>query len=147
VAGPRASAEVRILTPADAPLLERIAEGVFDHAVQSRLVAEFLDDPRHSLSVAIADDLIVGMASGVRYVHPDKPSELWINEVGVSPDYQRRGLAKRIVAELLAEGRRQGCREAWVLTDFENEAARATYRSAGGVESGPQLMVTFPLVY
>ena len=147
MAGPRASAEVRILTPADAPLLERIAEGVFDHAVQSRLVAEFLDDPRHSLSVAIADDLIVGMASGVRYVHPDKPSELWINEVGVSPDYQRRGLAKRIVAELLAEGRRQGCREAWVLTDFENEAARATYRSAGGVESGPQLMVTFPLVY
>ena len=146
MAGPRASAEVRILTPADAPLLERIAEGVFDHAVQSRLVAEFLDDPRHSLSVAIADDLIVGMASGVRYVHPDKPSELWINEVGVSPDYQRRGLAKRIVAELLAEGRRQGCREAWVLTDFENEAARATYRSAGGVESGPQLMVTFPLV-
>ena len=146
MADPRASAEVRILTPADAPLLERIAEGVFDHAVQSRLVAEFLDDPRHSLSVAIADDLIVGMASGVRYVHPDKPSELWINEVGVSPDYQRRGLAKRIVAELLAEGRRQGCREAWVLTDFENEAARATYRSAGGVESGPQLMVTFPLV-
>jgi ribosomal protein S18 acetylase RimI-like enzyme len=85
------------------------------------------------------------MASAVRYVHPDKPSELWINEVGVSPRYQRRGLAKRILAELLAEGRRQGCREAWVLTDFDNAAARATYRSAGGVESGPQLMVTFPL--
>ena len=140
-----ASAEVRILTPADAPLFERIAEGVFDHAVQERLVAEFLSDPRHSLAVALADGLIVGMASGVRYVHPDKPPELWINEVGVSPDYQRRGLAKRIVAELLAEGGRQGCREAWVLTDFDNEAARATYRSAGGVESGPQLMVTFSL--
>jgi ribosomal protein S18 acetylase RimI-like enzyme len=145
VADPQASAEVRILTPADAPLFAHIAEGVFDHAVQARLVEEFLADPRHSLSVAIDDGQIVGMASGVRYVHPDKPSEFWINEVGVSPDYQRRGLAKRIVAELLAEGRRQGCREAWVLTDFDNEAARATYRSAGGVESGPQLMVTFPL--
>jgi aminoglycoside 6'-N-acetyltransferase I len=140
-----ASAEVRVLTPADAPLFAHIADGVFDYAVQERLVAEFLADPRHSLSVAIADGLIVGMASGFRYVHPDKPSELWINEVGVAPDYQRRGLAKRIVAELLAEGRRQGCREAWVLTDFDNEAARATYRSTGGVESGPQLMVTFPL--
>jgi ribosomal protein S18 acetylase RimI-like enzyme len=141
-----ASAEVRVLTAADAPLLfEHLAEDVFDHAVQERLVTEFLNDSRHSLAVAIVDGLIVGMASGVRYVHPDKPSELWINEVGVAPDYQRRGLAKRIVTELLAEGRSQGCREAWVLTDFDNEAARATYRSAGGIESGPQLMVTFPL--
>jgi ribosomal protein S18 acetylase RimI-like enzyme len=145
MAEPQASAEVRVLTPADAAQFERIAEGVFDHAVQARLIDEFLADARHSLAVAIADGMIVGMASGVRYVHPDKPSELWINEVGVSPDYQRRGLAKRIVGELLAEGRRQGCREAWVLTDFDNAAARATYRSAGGLESGPQLMVTFPL--
>jgi ribosomal protein S18 acetylase RimI-like enzyme len=139
------SAEVRVLTPADAPLFERIAEGVFDHAVQERLVAEFLADPRHSLSVAIADGQIVGMASGVRYVHPDKPSELWINEVGVSPDYQRRGLAKRIVAELLDEGHRQGCHEAWVLTDEVNGPARALYASVGGEESLGVVMVTFPL--
>ena len=145
MADPGASAEVRILTPADASLFERIAEGVFDYAVQERLVAEFLADPRHSLAVAIADGLIVGMASAVRYVHPDKPPELWINEVGVSPDYQRRGLAKRIVAELLAEGRRQGCGEAWVLTDDVNGPARALYASAGGQETLGVVMVTFPL--
>ena len=145
MADPGASAEVRILTPADASLFEHIGEGVFDHAVQERLVAEFLADSRHSLAVAIADGLIVGMASGVRYVHPDKPSELWINEVGVSPEYQRRGLAKRIVTELLAEGRRQGCREAWVLTDEVNGPARALYASAGGEETLGVVMVTFPL--
>jgi ribosomal protein S18 acetylase RimI-like enzyme len=140
------SDEIRILTTADAPLFARIADGVFDHAVQQRLLTEFLADPRHSLSVAIVDGQIVGMASGVRYVHPDKPSELWINEVGVAPDYQRRGFAKRIVAELLAEGRRQGCREAWVLTDYDNVAARATYKAAGGADHPtPQLMVSFRL--
>ena len=138
--------DVRILTPADAPLFAHIAEGVFDHDVQPRLLEEFLNDPRHALSVAIADGLIVGMASGVRYVHPDKPSELWINEVGVAPAYRRRGYATRIVAELLAEARRQGCQEAWVLTDYDNAAARATYRSAGGEDHPtPQLMVTFRL--
>src|ERR1700722_5223564 len=137
------SVEIKVLTKDDAPALQRVADGVFDDPVNPALTAEFLADPRHALCVAIEDGQIVGMASGVRYVHPDKPSEFWINEVGVSPDYQRRGLAKRIVTELLAEGRRQGCREAGVLTDFDNEAARATYRSAGGVESGPQLMVTF----
>lgn len=145
MADPQASAEVRVLTLADAPLLSRLADGVFDYEVKPALAEEFLADPRHSLAVAIADGLIVGMASGVRYVHPDKPSELWINEVGVSPDYQRRGLAKRIVGALLAEGRRQGCGEAWVLTDHDNTAARALYKSAGGVESDAGLMVTFPL--
>jgi ribosomal protein S18 acetylase RimI-like enzyme len=145
MADPGASAEVRVLTPADAALFEHIAEGVFDNAVQERLLTEFLADPRHSLAVAIADGLIVGMASAVRYVHPDKPSEFWINEVGVSPDYQRRGLARRIVTELLAEGRRQGCSEAWVLTDEVNGPARALYASAGGEESLGVVMVTFPL--
>jgi ribosomal protein S18 acetylase RimI-like enzyme len=142
---PGVSAEVRVLTPADAPLFERIADGVFDHGVQERLVSEFLNDSRHSLAVAIADGLIVGMASGVRYIHPDKPSELWINEVGVSPDYRRQGLARRIVDALLAEGRRQGCREAWVLTDADNGPARALYASTGGQESLGVVMVTFPL--
>jgi len=140
------SDEVRILTPADAPLFDHLDDDVFDHAVQPRLLAEFLGDPRHTLAVGLVDGQIVGMGSAVRYVHPDKPSELWINEVGVSPNFQRRGLAKRIVAELLAEGRRQGCREAWVLTDYDNVAARATYKAAGGVDHPtPQLMVSFQL--
>ena len=37
------------------------------------------------------------------------------------------------------------CSEAWVLTDEENLAARAAYRSAGGKETSGVVMVTFPL--
>lgn len=139
------SGEVRVLTLADAPLLERVAEGVFDNPTDPALTREFLADPRHRLSVAIADGMIVAFASGVRYVHPDKPAELWINEVGTAPAYQRRGLGKRVVAALLASARAEGCREAWVLTDDDNLPARALYRSAGGDEGVPQLMVTFQL--
>ena len=29
------------------------------------------------------EEQIVGFASAVHYVHPDKPPELWINEMGV----------------------------------------------------------------
>lgn len=134
-----------MLTAADAPLFEHIAEGVFDYPVQPALVAEFLADPRHALSVAIADGMIVGMASGVRYIHPDKPSELWVNEVGVAPAYQRRGFARRILDALLAHAKREGCGEAWVLTDDDNVAARALYRAAGGDDGSPQRMITFRL--
>ena len=140
------SVEIRVLGPADAALLQgHVADDVFDHAVDPQLAQEFLNDPRHSLCVAIDDGVVVGMASGVRYVHPDKPSELWINEVGVAPTHQRRGLAKAILAELLAHAKREGCHEAWVQTDADNAAARALYAAAGGEETLGLVMVTFPL--
>jgi len=133
--------EVRILTADDLEVLDR----VFDYAVQPALASEFLNDPRHYLCVAIDDGVVVGMASGVRYVHPDKPSELWINEVGVSPAYHRRGIGKAILAELTERAREIGCSEAWVLTDDDNVAARALYKAAGGFEQTGVVMVTIPL--
>jgi ribosomal protein S18 acetylase RimI-like enzyme len=139
------SVEIKVLTANDASLLERVAEGVFDDPVQPRLTAEFLADARHAICVAADSGTIVGFASAVRYVHPDKPSELWINEVAVAPSHQRRGLAKAILAQLLAFAKSQGCREAWVLTDEVNGPARALYASAGGEESLGVVMVTFPL--
>jgi aminoglycoside 6'-N-acetyltransferase I len=139
------SVEIRMLIPADAPLLLNAAEGVFDHAVVPGLSAEFLADPRHALCAAIEDGRVVGFASAVRYVHPDKPSELWINEVGVAPTHQRQGLAKAILSELLAFAKHEGCGEAWVLTDDDNAPARALYAAAGGEETTGVVMVNFRL--
>ena len=48
---------------------------------------------------ALDAGVIVGFASGVHYVHPDKPAELWINEVGVAPTHQRQGIGRRLIAE------------------------------------------------
>jgi aminoglycoside 6'-N-acetyltransferase I len=138
--------DVRILTSADAAVLEHIADGVFDEPVIPAMAREFLDDPRHVICVAIEDGVVIGFASGVRYVHPDKPSEFWVNEVGVAPSHHRRGAGKAIMSALLAHVRADGCREAWVLTDEDNTAARALYRAAGGWEKPAGLMVTFDLV-
>lgn len=135
---------IRLLASADATALRKVADGVFDNAVDSALAAEFLADPRHHICVAIEAGVVVGFASAVHYVHPDKPSELWINEVGVAPAFQHRGLAKVILQELHRHARSLGCAEAWVLTDEDNAPARALYRSVGGRES-PQLMVSFDL--
>jgi len=137
--------EVRILTSGETAVLGRVAEGVFDNPVDPALAAEFLADPRHAICVAIEDGVVIGFASGVRYVHPDKPSEFWINEVGVAPAFRRRGAGKAVVAGLIAHAKAQGCREAWVLTDEDNVAARAMYRSAGGAETPAGLMVTYVL--
>jgi len=136
--------EIRILDPGDQAILHNVAPGVFDDAVDPILVAEFLRDHRHHLAVAIDHGQVVGFASGVHYVHPDKPSEMWVNEVGVAPSHQGRGLAKAIMRTLLQHARRLGCREAWVLTDRSNSAAMGLYAATGGKEAPrEQVMFTF----
>lgn len=128
--------EVRVLGDGEAHALDRVAPDVFDQPIRPELAAEFLSDSRHHIAVAIEDDVVVGFASGVHYLHPDKPPELWINEIGVAPTHQRQGIATRVLEALLARGRELGCREAWVLTERDNEAAVALYASAGGLEWG-----------
>src|SRR5262245_47784360 len=96
--------EVSVLRAGDEHILSNVAAGVFDRAVDDTLLMEFLRDPRHHLCVAIEDGTVVGFASAVHYVHPDKPPQLWINEVGVSPSHQGRGIAKAVLKALLAVG-------------------------------------------
>jgi ribosomal protein S18 acetylase RimI-like enzyme len=139
-------AEIRVLGPDDEAVLTRVAPGVFDHDVDPVLSDEFLRDPRHHLAVALESGTVVGFASGVHYVHPDKPAELWINEVGVAPTHQRQGLGRKLLQALFARGRELGCREAWVLTSPANGAAVRLYEAVGGVDMvDPPVMFTFRL--
>lgn len=138
--------EVRVLGPEGATVLDRVADGVFDNAVDVALAGEFLTDSRHHLAVAVEDGVVVGMASAVDYVHPDKPRELWINEVGVATSHRGRGVATRLLQALFERGRQRGCREAWVLTNRSNGPALQLYRSAGGVRGeSDTVMFTFRL--
>lgn len=137
---------VILLGPGDARILERVAPEVFDRALDARLTAVFLADPRHHLAVSLDEDTVVGFASAVHYVHPDKPAQLWINEVGVAPSHRRRGIGRDLLRTLLRTGAALGCREAWVLTQPDNEAALGLYRAVGGVEApGGSVMLSLPI--
>lgn len=125
---------IRILTEADASMLENVADDVFDHDVKPNFAKEFLTDPRHHIAVAIIDDAVVGIATAVHYIHPDKPPELWINETGVAPKFHRQGIATELMKALFVHGRSLGCTQAWLGTEIENTAARALYTSLGGDE-------------
>jgi aminoglycoside 6'-N-acetyltransferase I len=133
---------IRILHAGDETVLERVAADVFDDPLVPDTARLFLADPRHHLVVAVDDDVVVGFASAVHYLHPDKEHpELWINEVGVAETHQRRGLGKAILAGLFDLARSLGCREAWVLTERDNHAAQALYRAAGGEEADEETVM------
>lgn len=141
------SIETKVLGPHDGPLFQRVAAGVFDHEVQAEFVAEFLNDPRHHIAVAMDTGTMVGFVSAVHYVHPDKGPELWINEVSVAEEYRRQGIARTLLELILAAGRTHGCEVAWVGTSRSNIAAMQLYRSAGKgrAELEDFVMFTFPL--
>ena len=133
---PEMGLSVRIVGQSDSRLFDRTDEDLFDHPIDAKLLAEFLHDPRHHMAVADDDGLVVGFVSAVDYVHPDKPRQLWINEVGVAAPYRRQGVAKKLMRLMLDHARALGCTEAWVLTGVGNRAANALYRSISGGRPG-----------
>ena len=136
--------EVRLLTSADAPLFERVAKDVFDEPVDPNRLAAYLAEPGHLMLAALADGEIVAQVAAVIHRHPDKVTELYIDEVGVTPRLQRQGIARRMLEEMFAIGKARGCGEAWVGTEVENVAARRLYESRGS-EAEPFVMYVYDL--
>jgi ribosomal protein S18 acetylase RimI-like enzyme len=130
-----ASVVVRRLGPGDEGNVERYA-AAFDEPIRPEWVAAFLGDDRHHLLVADVDGLPAGFVSATEVFHPDKPPEIFLNELSVDEPFRRRGVASALLEALSRVGRELGCATIWVLTDEDNDAAMATYRRAGGVWDG-----------
>lgn len=127
-------AQIRVLGAGEEAVLARVAADVFDNPVNPDWTRAFRADPHHLLVVAIDEGTVVGFVSGVHYLHPDKAPQLWINEIGVAPTHQGRGLGKALLARMLEVGSVRQCTSAWVLTDRSNTAACALYRALGATE-------------
>lgn len=123
--------EVLHVTPETAPLLDRVAEDVFDDAITPASAAAFLAAPGHALLVALADGVVIGQARGIVHAQPDGPPQLYIDNLGVAPASQRRGAATALVRALKAWGLAQGCVSCWVATETDNAEGLGFYESLG----------------
>ncbi len=119
------------LTAADADLMTNVAEDVFDTEVVPSRLRAYLAEPVNLMIIAMDGDLVVGQAAAVIHKHPDKPDELYIDEVGVSPDWRRQGIARRMMQALFALGAERGCQACWLATEVANRPARRLYQSFG----------------
>jgi len=132
------------MTDADADAV--IAAGaLFDHQARPDATARFLAEPGHHLCIAYEDGEPAGFVSGVETTHPDKGTEMFLYELAVREASQRRGIGKALVAALAALARERGCYGMFVLTDADNAAALATYRSAGSGAPSDQVMLDWDL--
>ncbi len=136
--------EIIQVTPGNEALFERVAAEVFDEPVDQRRLVAYLAEPGHHMLVALRDGEVVAQVAAVIHRHPDKPTELYIDEVGVTPALQRQGLARRMLDRMFALGKTLGCEEAWVGTETDNVAAKGLYLSRGA-EAEPFLMYHYEL--
>ena len=125
------SIEIFRVGPGNADRLSDLAEDVFDDDIDPALRAAYLAEPGHILLVALHDGRIVGQVQAVIHRHIDQGPELYVDNLGVTPELRRQGIARRLMDAVYEIGREQGCVETWVGTETDNVEARGLYASYG----------------
>jgi len=126
------SVELRRVTVDDLELFDHIADGVFDDAIVPERLRRYLAEPGHLMILAVDDGVVVGQCAAVVHRHPDKVTELYVDELGTATTHQRQGIGRRMIDAMFEWGRELGCEESWLGTELDNVAANALYRAIDG---------------
>lgn len=121
--------EIIHLSESNMDILNNYDEDIFDEKVDLHRVAAMLKEQSHILLLAVKEGVVIGQVLAAIHRHPDKPTELYIDDLGVSEKYLRRGIATLLVEKLFDIGSERGCEEVWVATEPENEPAIKFYES------------------
>lgn len=115
------------ITLSNAHLLARVADGVFDHAIDPARLKTYLANPLNWMCLAVHDGLVVGMCMAVVHLHPDKPTELFLDEIGTGDDWRRQGIAQQLMQMVFDRCDAEGIDEIWLGTETDNLPARGLY--------------------
>jgi len=92
---------------------------------------------------AFADnDIVGGITAHTLPMTRAQSSEIFIYDIAVRSDHQRRGIGRRLIAELRAQAAGVGIRDLFVAADNEDVHALDFYRALGG-EAAPVTIFTF----
>lgn len=110
-------------------VLDRVKEGVFDYPIQTDYLEPFLNSLTHHLLVAINEaHEVVGFVTFTDLFHPDKATQVFVNELSVHEDYQRRGIGTTLMNHVFRYAKEHAY-YVWVATEMENEAADTFYQT------------------
>jgi len=124
--------QIKRMQPGDELDFADVAPEVFDEPIHAERLEAYLQEPGHLMLLAFDDGVVVGQCAAVVHHHPDKPTELYVDEVGTASSHRRQGIATRLVEAMFAWGRELGCREAWLGTELDNIEANGLYAKVGG---------------
>jgi aminoglycoside 3-N-acetyltransferase I len=106
-------------------------------------LARLLERPDFWLIAAFIDDEIAGgLTAHTLPMTRGEYAEIFIYDIAVRKDRQRKGVGRRLVAALFASAARAGINDAFVPADNEDVHALDFYRALGGV-AAPVTIFTF----
>ena len=134
---------VRRIGAGEAGVFKSIAPEVFDAPINPAWLGAYLNEPNHFMVLAFENDVVVGQCAAVLHRHPDKPAELYIDEVGTASTHRRLGVARLMLDAMFEWGRELGCTEAWLGTELDNVAARGLYDDRAPTEAQEMMFYLF----
>lgn len=109
-------------------LLNKVAPGVFDHDIDPARLRKYLANPANWMVLALHCELVVGMCMSVVHDHPDKPTELFLDEIGTGDDWRRQGIARTLMNKVFERADAEHIEEVWLGTEPDNDAANGLYK-------------------
>lgn len=95
-----------------------------------------------ALAAFIGEDLVGGLTAHALPLTRIEAHEIFIFDIAVRPDAQRKGVGRRLVETLRAEALQAGIEVIFVPADDEDTHALDFYRALGG-EAAPVTIFTF----
>lgn len=96
-----------------------------------KYIREFVEKADNVFLVAYVGDKVAGVSLASKNYAPYKNNESWlfIDEVDVSPEFRKQGIATMMMEKLFEIAREMGLDEAWVGTEPNNDPANHLYKS------------------
>jgi len=146
-----AGIETRRLTEGDGVIATRLfalMADVFGEGTRAELAAAYVDallrrSDFWAVAAFIDGELAGGLTAHALPMTRSESSEIFIYDLAVRADRQRRGVGRRLVGALRGMAAAQGIQDVFVPADDEDAHALAFYRAIGG-DGAPVTIFVFP---
>ncbi|WNG60559.1 GNAT family N-acetyltransferase [Archangium gephyra] len=95
-----------------------------------------------AIAAFVDNDIVGGLTAHTLPMTRAEYSEIFIYDIAVRSDHQRKGIGRGLIEELRAQAAGMGIRELFVPADNEDVHALDFYRALGG-EAAPVTIFTF----
>lgn len=96
---------------------------------KEKSLREIVGNPDCVYLIAYDGQKPVGIAMAAKFLNPSAKHWLYVDELGVRPDYRRRGIAGNLLKKLLEIAKDWQLDEVWLGTEPDNVAANHLYKS------------------
>ena len=136
---------IRALGPEDVDVLDRVRPGTFRESPDPVHAWAFLTTGVNAMAAALTRGEVIGYATGLVVLHPDRPREFLVTDISVHPDFRGRGLGTRLIERLLGTASERGCETMALSMTSENGGVRRICEKLDGTLTADHALVTWDL--